>query len=138
METAPEWIGIDVAKEQLDIATGGGGDTWSVANDEAGIQSLLDDLRSRSCGLIVLEATGGFEVPAVSALAAAGLPVVVANPRQVRNFARATGQLAKTDRLDARILALFADASGRKCERYPTMPHGCWMRCSPGGGRSQA
>jgi transposase len=109
METAPEWIGIDVAKEQLDIATGGGGDTWSVANDEAGIQSLLDDLRSRSCGLIVLEATGGFEVPAVSALAAAGLPVVVANPRQVRNFARATGQLAKTDRLDARILALFAE-----------------------------
>jgi transposase len=109
METAPEWIGIDVAKEQLDIALGGGGDTWSVANDEAGIQSLLDDLCSRSCGLIVLEATGGFEVPAVSALAAAGLPVVVANPRQVRNFARATGQLAKTDRLDARILALFAE-----------------------------
>jgi transposase len=61
------------------------------------------------CGLVVLEATGGFEVPAVSALAAAGLPVVVANPRQVRNFARATGQLAKTDRLDARILALFAE-----------------------------
>jgi len=109
MEPAPQWIGIDVAKEQLDIAIGGGGDTWSVANDEAGIQSLLDDLRSRSCGLIVLEATGGFEVPAVSALAAAGLPVVVANPRQVRNFARATGQLAKTDRLDARILALFAE-----------------------------
>jgi len=80
-----------------------------VANDEAGIETLLADLRHRNCALVVLEATGGFEVPAVSALAAAGFPVVVANPRQVRNFARATGQLAKTDRLDARILALFAE-----------------------------
>jgi transposase len=109
METAPLWIGIDVAKDQLDVAIGGGGETWSVPNDDAGIESLVSDLRSRNCGLVVLEATGGFEVPAVSALAAAGLPVVVANPRQVRNFARATGQLAKTDRLDARILALFAE-----------------------------
>jgi transposase len=109
VETAPLWIGIDVAKDQLDVAIGGGGETWSVPNDEAGVQSLVSDLRSRNCSLVVLEATGGFEVPAVSALAAAGLPVVVANPRQVRNFARATGQLAKTDRLDARILALFAE-----------------------------
>src|SRR5690606_25999761 len=74
-----------------------------------GIATLLEDLRSRKCELVVLEATGGFEIPAVSALAAAGIPLVVANPRQVRNFARATGQLAKTDRLDARILALFAE-----------------------------
>jgi transposase len=109
METAPLWIGIDVAKDQLDVAIVGVDETWSVPNDDAGIQSLVSDLRSRNCGLLVLEATGGFEVPAVSALAAAGLPVVVANPRQVRNFARATGQLAKTDRLDARILALFAE-----------------------------
>ena len=108
METAPLWIGIDVAKQQLDVALGSAGDTYAVSNDEAGIQSLLADLRSRHC-VVVLEATGGFEVPAVSALAAAGLPVVVANPRQVRNFARATGQLAKTDRLDARILALFGE-----------------------------
>lgn len=109
METSPLWIGIDVAKEQLDIAIGAEGESWSVANDEAGIAKLLEDLRSRNCGLVVLEATGGFEIPAVSALAAAGVPVVVANPRQVRNFARATGQLAKTDRLDARVLALFAE-----------------------------
>jgi transposase len=109
METAPLWIGIDVAKDQLDVAIGGVDEFWSVPNDDAGIQSLVSDLRSRNCGLVVLEATGGFEVPAVSALAAAGLPVVVANPRQVRNFARAIGQLAKTDRLDARILALFAE-----------------------------
>jgi transposase len=109
MESTPLWIGIDVAKEQLDVAIGAEGETWSVANDEAGIETLLDSLRQRNCGLVVLEATGGFEVPAVSALAAAGIPVVVANPRQVRSFARATGQLAKTDRLDARILALFAE-----------------------------
>jgi transposase len=109
METAPVWIGIDVSKDQLDVAIGGEDETWSVPNNDAGIQSLVSDLRRRACGLVVLEATGGFEVPAVSALAAAGLPVVVANPRQVRNFARATGQLAKTDRLDARILALFAE-----------------------------
>jgi transposase len=109
METAPLWIGIDVAKAQLDIAIGADGEAWSVTNDDAGIATLLEDLRSRNCGLVVLEATGGFEIPAVSALAAAGIPLVVANPRQIRNFARATGQLAKTDRLDARILALFAE-----------------------------
>ena len=109
MDTAPLWIGIDVAKDQLDIAIGAEGDAWSVTNDESGIAALLEDLRNRNCALVVLEATGGFEVPAVSALAAAGLPVVVANPRQVRNFARATGQLAKTDRLDARVIALFAE-----------------------------
>ena len=109
METASLCIGIDVAKAQLDIALGAEGDSWSVANDEPGIATLLEDLRSRKCELVVLEATGGFEIAVVSALAAAGIPVVVANPRQVRNFARATGQLAKTDRLDARILALFAE-----------------------------
>lgn len=109
MDTTLAWVGIDVAKAQLDIAIGAEGESWSVPNDEAGIEALLTKLRSCTCGLIVLEATGGYEVPVVSALAAAGLPVVVANPRQIRNFARATGQLAKTDRLDARILALFAE-----------------------------
>ena len=109
METAPLWIGIDVAKAQLDVAIGATGDAYSVSNDEPGIEKLLADLRTRNCGLVVLEATGGFEVSAASALATAGIPVVIANPRQVRNFARATGQLAKTDRLDARILALFAE-----------------------------
>jgi transposase len=109
METAPLWIGIAVAKLQLDIAIGADGDSWSVANNDVGIETLCQDLRNRNCGLVVLEATGGFEIAVVSALAAAGIPVVVANPRQVRNFARATGQLAKTDRLDARVLALFAE-----------------------------
>jgi transposase len=108
METAALWIGIDVAKQQLDVAIGSAGDTWTVSNDDAGIETLLTALRGRNC-VVVLEATGGFEVNAVTALVAAGVAVIVANPRQVRNFARATGQLAKTDRLDARILALFGE-----------------------------
>jgi transposase len=109
METEPLFIGIDVSKAQLDVAFGATGDTVSVTNDDAGIETLLSRLRKRNCSLVVLEATGGYEVRVVSSLAAAGLPVVVANPRQVRQFARAVGQLAKTDRLDARVLALFGE-----------------------------
>jgi transposase len=109
MDSEPVWIGIDVAKEQLDVAVGVDGPAWSVRNDEPGIEALVEDLRARPCGLIVLEATGGFETPVTTALAAAALPVVVINPRQARDFARAIGQLAKTDRLDARVLALFAE-----------------------------
>ena len=89
MSTEPMWVGVDVAKAQLDVAFGATGDTMSVTNDDAGIQAVLDELRSRNCGMTVLEATGGYEVPLVSSLVAAGLPVVVANPRQVRQFARA-------------------------------------------------
>jgi transposase len=85
------------------------GDQWSAANDEAGIAALVGRLRPLAPTLIVLEATGGFETAVVAALAAAGLAVVVANPRQVRDFAKATGQLAKTDALDAQVLALFAE-----------------------------
>ena len=109
MEETPVCIGIDVSKDQLDVAVGVDGPAWSVANDESGIGTLLEDLRGRPCELVILEATGGFEIPATTALASAGLPVVVINPRQARDFARATGQLAKTDRLDARILALFGE-----------------------------
>jgi len=109
MEPVPVWIGIDVSREQLDVAVGVDGPAWSVPNDDSGLEALVQDLQARPCGLIVLEATGGFELPVTTALAAAGLPVVVINPRQARDFARAVGQLAKTDRLDARILALFAD-----------------------------
>jgi transposase len=103
------FVGIDVAKATLDIATRPGGERWSVANDEGGIRALVNRLRPLAPTLIVLEATGGFEIATVAAAATAGLPVVVANPRQVRDFARATGQLAKTDALDAQILALFAE-----------------------------
>lgn len=109
MESAPVWVGIDVSKEQLDVAVGVEGPAWSVSNDEPGIEGLVEDLRARPCELIVLEATGGFEIPVTTALAAAALPVVVINPRQGRDFARAIGQLAKTDRIDARVLAFFAE-----------------------------
>ncbi len=103
------FVGIDVAKATLDVAVRPAGEPWSTANDDAGIAALVARLRPLAPALIVLEATGGFETAVVAAVAAAGLAVVVANPRQVRDFARATGQLAKTDALDAQILALFAE-----------------------------
>jgi transposase len=103
------FVGVDVAKAELVIAIRPSGDRWTVANDEAGIRALLKRLHQRSATLVVLEATGGYERAVVAALAAARVPVVVANPRQVRDFARATGQLAKTDQIDADTLALFAE-----------------------------
>lgn len=103
------FIGIDVAKAELVIAARPSGERWTVANDERGVKTLVDRLTRDRPELIVLEATGGYELLCVAALAAAGLPVVVVNPRQVRSFAKATGQLAKTDRIDADVLALFAE-----------------------------
>jgi transposase len=103
------WIGIDVAKAELVVALRPSGEQWTEANDERGVRTVVERLRQVGPALIVLEATGGYELLCVSALAAAALPVVVANPRQVRDFAKATGQLAKTDRIDAEILALFAE-----------------------------
>ena len=109
MSDVPCFIGIDVAKAQLDIAVRPSGVRWAVPNDPSGVTTLVDQLQALHPTLIVLEATGGLERAVTGALATAGLPVVVVNPRQVRDFARATGQLAKTDALDARALAHFAD-----------------------------
>jgi transposase len=100
---------MDVAKAQLDVAIRPSGERWTVPNDPSGVTTLVEQLQARHPTLIVLEATGGLERLVTSALATAGLPVVVVNPRQARDFARATGQLAKTDALDARALAHFAD-----------------------------
>ena len=108
-EAAHRWIGIDVAKATLDVQVRPTGQAWSVTNDEAGIRTLLEHVRAVAPTLIVLEATGGYELAVTSALAAAALPVVVVNPRHVRDFAKATGRLAKTDRLDAALLARFAE-----------------------------
>jgi transposase len=110
MEDVLTFVGIDVSKARLDVASHPAGATQSVANDETGIKTLVDRLRAVKPVLIVLEATGGIERSVVRALVAAELPVTVANPRQVRDFAKATGQLAKTDVLDAQILARFAEA----------------------------
>jgi transposase len=103
-------VGIDVAKDRLDVAQRPGTEAWGVTNDERGIADLVARLKALRPTLVVLEATGGIELPVVGALAAAGLPVVVVNPRQVREFARATGRLAKTDAIDAQVLARFAEA----------------------------
>jgi transposase len=104
------FVGIDVAKDHLDVHAVPTDATFRVAHDAAGLATLCERLGAWAPTLIVLEATGGHEVPVVAALASAGLPVVIVNPRQVRDYARATGQLAKTDALDARILAKFAAA----------------------------
>jgi transposase len=104
------FVGIDVAKAHLDIALRPTGERWAVPNDDTSIAALVSHLEAAHPTLIVLEATGGFQRAVVAALAAAGLPVVVVNPRQTRDFAKATGQLAKTDALDARALAHFAEA----------------------------
>lgn len=107
--SAEIFVGMDVSQGGVDVAVQPG-TTFQIAQDERGIAEAVARLQAVQPTLIVLEATGGLEVPLTGALAAAGLPVVVINPRQVRDFARATGQLAKTDRLDAQILARFADA----------------------------
>lgn len=104
------FVGIDVSKASLDVAVRPTGEAWSTTSDEAGISALIKRLQALAPTLIVMEATGGLEVALVSALAAAGLPVVVVNPRQVRDFAKATGRLAKTDAIDADVLARFAEA----------------------------
>jgi transposase len=109
MSDVPCFVGIDVAKAQLDIAVRPAGERWAVPNDADGVVTLVERLQALHPTLIVLEATGGLERIATAALATAGLPVVIVNPRQARDFARATGQLAKTDALDARALAHFAD-----------------------------
>jgi transposase len=109
MVDVPCFVGIDVAKAQLDIALRPAGERWAVPNDASGIAPLVERLQILNPTLMVLEATGGLERLVTSALATAGLPVVVVNPRQARDCARATGQLAKTDALDARALAPCAD-----------------------------
>ena len=109
MRDVPCFIGIDVAQAQVDIALRPSGERWAVPNDVSGVTMLVDQLQALHPVLIVLEATGGLERLVTSALATAGLPVVGVNPRQARDFARATGQLAKTEALDARALAHFAD-----------------------------
>ena len=110
MKASPIFIGIDVSKARLDVALRPSGESESVTNDEAGIKTLLKRWGEIEPALIVLEATGGVERSVIRALASAELPVVVVNPRQVRDFAKATGQLAKTDRIDALVLARFAEA----------------------------
>ncbi|MDP9374900.1 MAG: transposase, partial [Chloroflexota bacterium] len=110
MPLTPCFVGIDVAKRRLDVAARPRGEQWSTTNDADGVAALVTRLHDLQPTLVVLEATGGYERPLTAALAGAGLPVAVINPRQARDFAKATGKLAKTDTLDARALAHFAEA----------------------------
>jgi len=109
MVDVPCFVGMDVANAPLAVAVRPAGERWAVPNDAGGVVRLVARLQALHPTLMVLAATGGLERAATAALATAGLPVVVVNPRQARDFARATGQLAKTDALDARALAHFAD-----------------------------
>ena len=110
MEQQAVYVGIDVAKAQMDVAVRPTDQRWTISNDEPGVGELVSRLKALSPTMVVLEASGGLELPAVAALTGASLPVVIVNPRQVRDFARATGTLAKTDALDAAVLAHFAEA----------------------------
>jgi transposase len=104
------FVGIDVAKARLDVGVVPSGETWTIEHDEVGIATVVERVAAVQPTLVILEATGGLELGVVGALVAAEIPVQVVNPRQARDFAKATGQLAKTDRLDALVLARFGAA----------------------------
>jgi len=105
-----KYVGIDVSKARLDVAIWPGGESWEEEHTEAGIAGLVEKARKAGPQIVVLEATGGLEMDVAVGLAQAGLAVAVVNPRQVRDFAKSLGKLAKTDRIDALVLARFADA----------------------------
>lgn len=107
----PTIIGIDVAKDRLDVSVHPGGEHAVFSRDAAGLDALLDRLRPLAPALVALEATGGYETIVAATLGTAGLPVVVVNPAQVRDFARALGKRAKTDPIDAAVIARFAAAT---------------------------
>lgn len=111
------FVGIDVSSQTLEVASSAEAKTWQVGNDAAGIEQLTAQLMSLRPALVVLEATGGYEFEAACALQASGLAVAVVNPRTARDFARAMGALAKTDALDARMLAAFARVLHQHPER---------------------
>jgi len=110
LKSSELFIGIDICKDRLDVADDCNSRTWSVVNDDSGISSLVDQLKHLKPALIIMEATGGLETLLYSALTTSGLPAVIINPRQVRDFAKAIGKLAKTDAIDAHVLARFGAA----------------------------
>ncbi|MEK7362590.1 MAG: IS110 family transposase [candidate division NC10 bacterium] len=114
------FVGADIAKDQVDVHIRPTDERVQFSRDEAGLAGLVARLQHLGPRLVVLEATGGYEIPVAAALASAGVPVAVVNPRQIRDFARATGQLAKTDALDARIMARFAEVVQPAVRPLPT------------------
>ena len=125
MNPSPTYVGIDVAKAKLDVASEPPG--WTTTpNTDNGIRALVSQVQALAPERMVLEATGGYELPVVRALVEAGLPVLVVNPRQVRDFAKATGQLAKTATLDAQVLAVFAARVPPRSGRSRMSPPPSW------------
>ena len=123
------FVGIDVSKACLDVAVRPSGEVWRFSNDEDGFAELLERLKPVAPRLVVLEATGGYQAPLAAALTVGEITVAVVNPRQVRDFGRATGQLAKTDALAAEVIARFAEAvrpeprhRGRRISSTPGTP----------------
>lgn len=114
------FIGIDIAKDTIDISVLPSGESWTVGTTPTELPETVDRLAALKPTNIVMEATGGYETRFAASLATAGLPVAVVNPRQVRDFARALGILAKTDAIDAHVLALFAEKVQPKCRPLPT------------------
>jgi transposase len=113
------FVGIDVSKGRLDVAIGEQGEFWDVANDEKGIAKLVERMEAVQPELIVLESTGGLELPVMAELYASHLPAALVNPGRVREFAKSIGLLAKTDKLDARLLARFAEVVKPPVTRLP-------------------
>lgn len=112
-------VGIDVSKDRLDVAVRPSGEAFVVERNASGLERLVDRLRQLSPNIVALEATGGFETVVAATLAAAGLPVVVVNPAQIRAFAKAIGQRAKTDPIDADVIAHFAEATKPQVRALP-------------------
>lgn len=110
MEKGKVYVGIDVAKASIEVAVHQTEQRWGMSNDEAGITLAVTRIKGLAPEIVVLEATGGFELPLATALVVAKVPVAIVNPRQVRDFAKASGKLAKTDTLDAQVIAHFAAA----------------------------
>lgn len=120
MTSNAEFVGVDVSKDNLDVASWTSNEYKRFQNDPTGIRELIDWLKILQAELIVLEATGGLEMPFVAELAFEKMPVAVVNPRRIREFARSIGQLAKTDKLDARVIAHFGAATHPEARKLPT------------------
>ena len=113
------YVGVDVSKERLDVAVRPSGECFAEANDKRAVSRLVKRLTARDCTRVVVEATGGYETIVVAGMYSAGIPVVVINPRWVRNFAKSIGWLEKTDRIDAKLLALYAERAELKVQQLP-------------------
>ena len=131
-------VGIDVSKDSLDVHLRPGGERLKVERTQEGLDRLADRLQNAEISLIAIEATGGYETVVAASLTTAGLPVIIVNPAQVRSFARALGKQAKTDAIDAAVIAHFAEATSPSCARSPTRPLASWRTCWDAAGKSSA